>query len=178
MKQTDRIARFAGILRYAVLLILCALPLIAIFPVLTYDDLSIPIREEFSGYTLPETFATWQIVAYIVSLSVGLALLAVPLWYLYRLLTRYRSGETLSPACAMALRRIGQGLLAMAAFSFASNTLNVLALTALNPPGQRTLSFSITDAEIGLVLGGAVVVLVGWVMGQAADVAQENRSFV
>lgn len=178
MQQIDRIIRFASILRQAVAFILCALPLVVIVPLLTYDDLATPIRAAFSGYTLPQTFATWQIVAYGVSFSMGLALLAVPLWYLHRLLTRYRSGETLSPACALALRRIGQGLLALAAFGFVSNTVNVLVLTALNPPGQRTLSVSFGDAEIGLVLGGAVVILVGWVMGQAAEVAQENRSFV
>ncbi|MBM7067072.1 DUF2975 domain-containing protein [Actibacterium sp. 188UL27-1] len=178
MSNTRRISRLARILRTTVLLMLYALPLFVIVPLLTYPDLSVPIREEYSDYNLPHAFATWQIAAYIAVFSVGLAILAIPLWHLHRLLARYALGETLSPACAQALRRIGQGLLAVAAFSFVSNTIDILILTALNASGERTLSIGIEDSDLALVLAGTVVILVGWVMGQAAEMADENRSFI
>ncbi|SIO15331.1 DUF2975 domain-containing protein [Vannielia litorea] len=107
----------------------------------------------------------------------SLALLYV-LSQMARLFGRYAGGETLSHHCAGHIRRIGAGLLVAVALDLVARPLQVLLASLANPPGERVLSLSLGTADLGQVLAGGLMVVIGWAMGEAALVAEENRGFV
>ena len=47
-----------------------------------------------------------------------------------------------------------------------------------NPPGERVLTISLEGADLGQVLAGGLMVVIGWAMREAAVVAEENRGFI
>lgn len=110
--------------------------------------------------------------------ALPLAALVWTLWQMRGLFDRYRGGEILTPACATHLERIGKGLFAVALLGILAGTLRTLALTWGNPPGQTALSIGFGSDQLGALLAGAFVLVVGRVMRAAAEVAEENRGFV
>ncbi|MEO1308424.1 MAG: DUF2975 domain-containing protein [Pseudomonadota bacterium] len=179
MPNVQNMIRLALILRAGVLVVLCCLPLVLAAKFVLAESLGAEIRQEFHWLShLPQSLAGWQVAAYCGTVVLAFAIFALPLWHLYRLLNRYSEGAFINAETAGILRQIGLGLLLVAAYSFLSHTMQVLILTAENAPGQRSLSISIDQSMVGLLLAGGAVVLVGWIMGQAAEIADENRSFV
>ncbi len=112
---------------------------------------------------------------------VGLLPLAATLYALIHmrgLFGLYRAGEILTPASAERIRDIGLGLFVLAVLGPVTNMIQMLILTWNNPPGQRALVLGISGATLGFVLAGALMILIGRVMSEAARMAEENRSFV
>ncbi|MBO6625483.1 DUF2975 domain-containing protein [Boseongicola sp. H5] len=138
------------------------------------DDL----RETYAEHTLPEVIGTGSYLSILVIQSVGLLLTFYVLWQMRGLFAYYKSGETLTARCAGQILRIGKGLVAIGVIGILSNTLIVLILTWGNPVGQRVLSVGFNDGDVGFILAGGLIVVIGWVMREAALVAEENRGFI
>ena len=47
-----------------------------------------------------------------------------------------------------------------------------------NPPDQRELTIEFGSHGVGFLIGGALLLIVGVTIRQAADIAEENRGFV
>ncbi len=107
-----------------------------------------------------------------------LAALVYTLWQMRALFGRYRTGEILSRSCAHLMLRIGRGLFALAGLGILAQMLQLLALSWGAPSGQRVLAFGLDSADLGFLLSGAFVLVVGRVMAEAARVAEENEAFV
>lgn len=95
-----------------------------------------------------------------------------------RRFARDSRGDILSQACACHILRIGQALVAAALPGVVTRALQGLALTYDNGPGHRMLALSLDGATAGFILAGGLLVVIGWVMGEAARVADDNRGFV
>lgn len=145
------------------------LPLLALVAVLGNVLPEFPPPTVISG---GELMAIWAVGA------VVLAALLWVLWQMRALLDCYRRGEVLTDRAAMHILRVGQGLGLLAGLRLLSSTALVLIVTHDNPPGQRMLSIAISSDTVGLALASGLLILIGWAMRQAAEVAQENASFV
>lgn len=106
-----------------------------------------------------------------------LAMLYV-LWQMHGLFTRYAKGETLSAACAGHIGRIGVGLLASAVLEVITRPAAIAVASLVNPPGSRVLAISLTSPDLALVLAGGLMLCIGWVMRDAARIAEDNAGFV
>lgn len=100
------------------------------------------------------------------------------LWQAQALFRLYRDGETLSPAPARRIGGIGTGLLLATGLAVAVRPAAALALSLSNPPGQRLVAMSFGSGDVALLLAAGLMVVIGWVMREAAAVAEENRRFV
>lgn len=175
---TTRIRRLARPMALLATLALVAIPL-GLFAALLggfFDETR--LRDHFGHVTLPETIGTlgWGVSYGVGVVSVGLGLLA--LWHMRTLFILYAHGEILGKDAALAIRRIGLTLLGLAVFSVLGHTLIILALTADNPPGHRSLSVGISTNEVFLFFASGLLVAIGWAMVEATRIADENRSFV
>ncbi|MCA0203774.1 DUF2975 domain-containing protein [Pararhodobacter sp.] len=94
------------------------------------------------------------------------------------LLGRYAGGETLTQACARHIQRIGAALLVAVALELVSRPLQIMLASLANPPGERVLALSLEGADLGQVLAGGLMVMIGWAMHEAAEMAEENRGFI
>jgi hypothetical protein len=57
-------------------------------------------------------------------------------------------------------------------------TLQVLALSWTNPPGQKMLQIGLSSDSLGFLVAGGLLTVIGWVMREAARIKAENEGFV
>lgn len=100
------------------------------------------------------------------------------LWHMTRLFACYRNDAALTPGAAHALRHTGIGFLAQAAAGLMATPVEGLLLTLGAPQGQRMLTLALSSADLGFVLAGGMMLIVGLVMSQAVALKAENEGFV
>lgn len=174
----QKVARLAQVLRIGVALLMIAVPLAILLPSLAGWVTPEMVAQDFPAIPLPEAFQTWQVIGLVVVGGLPAAMMLYALWALFRLLTLYRQGDRLTGTCALAIRHVGIGLLATAVLQMLTYPLVVLVLTLENAPGLRTLSIGVTWSDMAFLMAGGVVVLIGWVMGEAAEIAADNRAII
>lgn len=103
---------------------------------------------------------------------------AIGLLSAHRILSNYANGDVLTFENAKSIRTIGIAVICSAAFAIIGRSLSVLILTYDNPPGQRSLSISLSSHDYFYVLLGGLFFVIGWVMAEASRQADENRQFV
>ena len=114
-------------------------------------------------------------VAWWVSLLLGLLLL----WHMGSLFHAFGQGQTLGPRVLHHVKGAGFALLMIFVYRLILRPLEGLILMLMSPPeyeGQLTISFSSQD--ITLALGGILLLMLGRVLIEAQQAADENRAFV
>jgi hypothetical protein len=176
MPDISRISTLSTWLYWTALVLMIVLPVALIAILMRYwlnpDDLI----AQFPGVTASIRPSTALIVTLIGALS--LPSLLVALDQARQLFARYRSGEILSQACASHIHRVGQMLVTLAFLGVILPTLQVLLLSWGNPPGQKILQIGFADENLGFLLAGGMLTVIGWVMREAARVKAENEAFV
>ncbi|MEO8530598.1 MAG: hypothetical protein ABI459_05205 [Deltaproteobacteria bacterium] len=172
MNNLDRLKKRASWLRVATLCVVVALPVL-IGAALT---LNMPMT------ALPQPVSPDVTRGQVMSAqALGLVSVAALIWTLLRmrqLFGAYAAGDVLSEANALTIQRIGQGMLAVAALGVVVRPVQSLILTLENASGQRAIAVSLSSADIGFLLAGGLLSVIGWAMHEAAQAADENRSFV
>jgi hypothetical protein len=107
-----------------------------------------------------------------------LGLLCWALWTARGLFLRFAAGATLETQGGRDLRAIGGFIALYAVLTPAVKTLMTVALTLGNPPGQRLLAVGIGTNELILGMLGALILVLGHVMAEAARIADDNRQIV
>ena len=172
----DRIVRLSTWLHRAATALLIVLPVVFVVFLLRWALNPDDLIGYFPGVTTQVSSMTAVIVTLLGALS--LPPLLVALAQMRRLFGRYRRAEILSAACAGHVQVIGHMLVALAVLAIVGPTLQVLALSWQNPPGQRILQIGLSDQTLGFLLAGAFLSVVGWVMREAARIKAENEGFV
>ena len=90
----------------------------------------------------------------------------------------YAQGEIFTFAAAKRLRTIGCALVLGVPAGVVAGMLVSVVLTAANPAGQRQLSISFGSAEFSALVFGGLLLVIGWVMAEAARLAEENRQYI
>ena len=97
---------------------------------------------------------------------------------LRRLFKLYARGEIFSPEAARRLKRFAATVLAQFLLRPITGAALSILLTAHNPPGKRALTISLGSPEFGALVLGGLILVIGWVMGESARIAEENKGFV
>ncbi|MEJ6393407.1 DUF2975 domain-containing protein [Gymnodinialimonas sp. 2305UL16-5] len=176
--QLRRVTRLARVLHVVSTLTMILMPAFLIYSAFIGLAGETALQREYDDYVLPEVIPTWTVIVVRLIQMLGFALILYVLWQMRQLFALYTGGETLSQRCADRIRRCGQGLVTIGAFGILSNTLIVLLLTTVNVTGPQTLVVTFSEGDVGFFLGGGLMVVIGWVMGEAARIAEDNRGFV
>ncbi len=94
------------------------------------------------------------------------------------LFTGYLSNDVFSSSAAHRLENIGIMILCLVPLRIVSNSLIVLLATFHNPPGQHQFSVSFGSPEFLLLIFGGMIMAIGWVMHQAALMAEDYRQII
>ena len=128
-----------------------------------------------------QTPITLSAQSYWLFLAVKLGELAVyvlGLWIARDLFRSFARGEIFTEAAARKLRRLGIVVTAIAPTMIIARTAAVLALTIENPDGERVLAIGISGTDFAIAVIGILLSVIGWIMLEAARIAEENRQFV
>jgi hypothetical protein len=135
-------------------------------------------REQWAGGPAAFTLTPMSRLAAGLVSCAHLGLLCWALWTARGLFARFARGETLETQTGRDLRTIG-GLIALYGLTTPlAGALITLAATMANPPGQRMVGVSLGTNELILGLLGALILVLGHVMAEAARIADDNRQIV
>lgn len=175
MQNLNRVVKLAGVLGWATVAVMVVLPVgLGVALVTT------PLTPEHWYIDLPvspDATRTQLATALILGLIAPLILL-LTLNEMRKLFAAYRQGEVLTDHCARLIQRIGQGFLTLAIVSFVVYPIQSVLLSFANPPGDRSLMIGLDNEMVFFALSGGLMIVIGWAMREASDVAAENRSFI
>jgi hypothetical protein len=135
------------------------------------DEIGSPARDSVV-FTPAKTWIT-NGLAWVPALSASLALLGAALVF-----RAFASGQVFEPPAVRAVSTFGWLIVAHALIQIVMPSLMVLALTYDNPPGQRTLTFSVSSTHLTTLLIGLVLLVIGQVYTRAVAIADDNRQIV
>jgi len=179
MANLSRVSRYARLLSFATTVFMIGLVLgVSYFFVDTDLGRDILLR---SAPTLGTSVDLASLSAGTIRsmMVIGLMSTAVQLfilWWAKRLFDLYGAGEFLSPDCAEAIRAIGLGLLALPLVRFVQTPLWSILMTL--DAEETSVSISVSSNGMGFLIGGALMLLIGWAMVEASRAAEENKGFV
>ena len=172
-KRRRRIARLSDTTRLAALALAVALPVLGA----AYWGLaSAPEIAMAAGLgALPVEFDIAERIGAAALSVIPTLALSWGLWRLATTLRLFGQGQPFAPAAARGFRDFGWSVLACAVLKpIAGTALSVL----LTWRGEKALAVSISSDTLLLLLLGGVMALVGWALGEAALLAEENAQFV
>lgn len=136
------------------------------------------LGRSFAGLPAGTALTGAKSLAVVLVGAIGLGPVLYALTQMRDLFARYRRAEILSPACGRAIRRTGLALTGLAIWQTLALPLQIGLLTLDNPPGGRLLTLHLTGETLWLLLAGGLLVTIGWVMAEAARVAEDNAGFI
>ncbi|MEM5582234.1 DUF2975 domain-containing protein [Roseibium sp. AS2] len=99
-------------------------------------------------------------------------------WNLRRLFVQFHDGAFFAPATQAHILNAGFWLIAYGLFDILSDPVSSVLLTWDNAPGARRLEVELSGGEFFSLVFGALLLVFGWIMREAASLADENRQFV
>jgi len=117
---------------------------------------------------------TGLILLYLIPLTIVLYVL----WNVRLLFECYGRGEVFSAEPANYIRKVGMAMVANVFVSVFIRSMGSVLLTFDNPAGSKQLSISLSGDIYLLLLMGGLLIVIGWVMQEAARISEENRQFI
>lgn len=117
-------------------------------------------------------------ITLLILLCLPLAVTLYGLWNVRMLFDCYARGVVFSPVPASYIRKVGLAMLINVVLSVPIHTFGSVLLTHDNPAGSRQLSVTVSSDTYLLLLLGGLLVVIGWVMQEAARISDENNRFV
>ncbi|MBO6510101.1 MAG: DUF2975 domain-containing protein [Roseibium sp.] len=105
-------------------------------------------------------------------------MLAIATLHIRAVFLHFQKMEFFSPKALSNVISFGIWLIAFAVFDLLGDPIASVILTADLPEGQRSLELALNGDEIFFLVFGGLMLLFGWILREAALIADENRQFV
>ena len=136
------------------------------------------IANAFPDLTIATGITPFKRIGLLALMAFPLAVTLYGLWHARLLFASYERGEVFTSTAAGHIRLVGLAMLINAILSVAVHTLGSILLTYDNMAGSRAIAVSFSSDTYSLVLTGGLLIVIGWVMREAARLSEENRQFV
>ena len=136
------------------------------------------IHQAFPELGLQGPIAPAKRAGMIALMALPLAIVLFGLWHVRLLFGSYERGEIFTGAAARHIRLVGLAMAVNAVVSVFAHTLGSVLLTYDNGPGTRQVSISLGSDQYMLLLTGGLLIVIGWIMGEAARLSDEHRQIV
>lgn len=110
--------------------------------------------------------------------AIAFTLLLIAGWNIRQVFRRFQKMEFFSPKTLANVISFGVWLIAFAVFDLISDPIGSVLLTYDYPPGKRAVDITLDGGEIFFLILGALMLLFGWILREAALIADENRQFI
>lgn len=138
------------------------------------------LQPYYSTYNLPPDLPLtgWQYGGLGLIGVINLVAMFYVLWKLRQMFACFAAGKVFSSVATRHLFRAARGLLIWAVIAVFSTTVTVLVLTANAATGQHVLAVDISSSDVAGIFAGVVLLVMSWVMQEAARLSAENAEFV
>ena len=178
MENLDKLKRVSTVLQWACNLYLVLAPVLVVGLWLNFERFgpqvealrNLPIQPEYVG-----PLNLW--LAFLLS-AIPVGLVMVGVWRLRQLFGLYRTGVLFSAQSAGYLHAFATLLFISGLVSPFTRALTSVVLTMGNPPGQRTLAFTLGSTDFSKLFIAGVLLAIAWILREGYRLAQENEAFV
>lgn len=176
LAQPERIRRIAAIMSTTTVVIAVLIVAAGIYVAVDLSALAsamMTLGVEVSGTT--------GTVVRTVVVALGLPALGLILWSLWNafwLFRAYQAGDVVSVEIGRRIRAMGIALLAFPLVTTFTGVLSSIAFSWGAANGEGRIVLNISSQSVIMAISGAMLILVGWSMVEAARIADENRQFV
>ncbi len=178
MTQLNRLRKWARFLEWTTLLSLMAIPSAIIVGLVISPITPVSLNQRLDALTVSPSATNVQMYAAIGLNLIPVVVLLFTLNTMRKLFSAYHKGEVFTDACARLIQSIGRGFVSLALLPFVLHPILSVLLSISNPPGQRSISVNVSSEMIFFALSGGLIIVIGWAMRQASELASENRAFV
>lgn len=174
IKHIRRASRLIAILAGCFMLLI---PLSCIAYWASFNVIAWPFPNAIAGLVHKPLSVQALMIGFLCSaLPTGLLMYGV--FQVRQLFRLYAREEMFTTANCVHLRRLGYAMLAWLPLSMVFDAVLSVAVSMSNPPGQHYLSISVHTVDVVILFIGAVFVVLAWVMGEGARIAEEQSQFV
>ena len=178
MSKLHHVSKWATVLRGITIAAMVVLPVTFTGGVLNSPVVPEALNSALNGVEASPDATRGQLMSVVALNLISPVILFLTLNEMRKLFGAYVKGHVLTEASARLIQRIGQGFLALAIVPFVLRPVQSVLMTLANPPGERSITIGLDSDMIFFALSGGLIVVIGWAMREAADVAAENKSFV
>ncbi|WP_108815613.1 DUF2975 domain-containing protein [Loktanella sp. Alg231-35] len=178
MSQLTRVSKWAAVLRGITIAAMVILPLTIVGGLFNTPLVPEALNGTLDGAPVSPDATRGQLMTVVALNLIAPLILLLTLNEMRKLFGAYVEGQVLTENSARVILRIGQGFLALAVVPFILRPIQTVLLTLANPPGERSLAIGLDSDMIFFALSGGLIMVIGWAMREASDVAAENKSFV
>jgi Protein of unknown function (DUF2975) len=180
-EATDPAIKIRRISRVMVLVTVALALLLVVVDIWLWVDRSIFVdaaRRQFLPSGAEVELTSGIVVAGLALGQLSFALALWALWNVFALFRGYRDGAVLTVEAGRRLRHVGVAFCAFPFVQAAVSGLSSALLTMNNPPGERHLAIALEGGHLIIGVAGALMIVVGWVLAEAARIADDNRQIV
>ncbi|MBN8182396.1 DUF2975 domain-containing protein [Roseibium aggregatum] len=183
-KRLTRIRRVSAFMKWAVtiiLLILLGLGVVVTIGIALPNEFMIGAEETFDVADTERMLGDIpqvQRIGISILAAIAFSLLLAVGWNIRQVFKRFQKMEFFSPKTLANVFSFGIWLIVFAVFDLISDPIGSVLLTYDFPPGQRTVDISLDGGEIFFLVLGALMLLFGWILREAALIADENQQFI
>ena len=178
MTDIERLKHTARLLHAATLVAMVTLPIVITVGFLLTPMTPAALKEALGTMAISPDATFPQMAAAVGLQLISPVILLLTLNEMRKLFSAYGKGDVLTDYCALLIQRIGRGFVALSVLPFLVQPVQSVLLSLANPPGQRALSIGITSNMVFFGIAGGLIIVIGWAMRAASDVAAENRAFI
>ena len=183
-RHFQRIQLCAGLVKWLVsafILALIVMTMVRVLSVLSLDVAAFTGREAVWIGDTRRSIADLSLAqrgALAAVILITFAVLTGSVWTLRNVCSRFQNGELFSPGTLRTIVSLGVWLISYAIFEVFRDPFRSLILTLDFPKGQRTIDVTVDGGEIFCMILGALLLLFGWIMREAALLAEENEKII
>jgi len=99
-------------------------------------------------------------------------------WHARQAFSHFQKGDYFQPGTLSCIVALGFWLIGFGVFEVVSDMIGSVLLTLDHPEGERQLEIDIDGGEVFFLTFGALMLVFGWIMREAATIDEENKLFV
>ncbi len=173
----DRIRTVSGKFKILFIALIFITPLADLLFWLSFNHLPVGFAVQLPVPT-PQTLPIeTRLLAFLSSLIPN-AVIIYGLFNLKELFSLYEKGIVFTQKNVQCFQRIGFSIIGFVFACIIKTPFLSLALTMYNPPGEHMLSLQFGSENVSTLIMGALVILISWVMNEAAKLEHEQAHTV
>lgn len=182
--RLKRIRSCAGFVKWALTLCALALPVLGIGLFLSVLFPSLPSFNGEESILVGDAERSFLSMSFLqrallsVLIAISFFLLMNALWSLRMLCARFQHMDFFSASALKRMIMAGVWLISYAIFDVASDPVAALIATMDYPETQRVVDVTVDGGEISCLILGALMLVLGWILREAALLAEENRQII
>ena len=178
MNRLNRVEKWARVLEWITAISLFVIPVLVIVGLVQTPITPEVLDSALENHAVSPSTTPLQLYLAIGIMLIPLIILMFTLNFMRKLFGSHRKSQILTEHCAFLIQRIGQGFLLVAVVRLLMSPMLSGLVSLASPPGERSISFNLNGEMYFFAVSGGLILMIGWAMREASEVASENKAFV